>query len=68
MSRSKELGHCICNPKQSCPCDVLLQNDLCPCAGERPDPSMEKIRLTELVRKAGCASKISQTDLIRVSP
>ncbi len=66
MARSMALGHCICNPKQPCPCDVLVNDDLCPCAGERPDPTPEEVRLTRLVRKPGCASKINRSDLARV--
>lgn len=66
MKRSMALGHCVCNPKKPCPCDTLIQKDLCPCAGERPDPPKEAVRLTKYVRKAGCASKISRGDLKRV--
>ncbi|MFH1741634.1 MAG: selenide, water dikinase SelD [bacterium] len=66
MGRSMALGHCVCNPKQPCPCDILKKQNLCPCAGERPDPPKEAIRLTAHVRKAGCASKISHADLKRV--
>ena len=60
------LGHCVCNPKKPCPCNTLIEKDLCPCAGERPDPPKEAIRLTQHVRKAGCGSKISRADLKRV--
>lgn len=63
MQRSMALGHCICNPMQNCPCEILIQQDLCPCAGERPDVVEESIRLTRFVQKAGCASKVSQADL-----
>lgn len=66
MQRSLALGHCVCNPRQPCPCPSLNQQDLCPCAGERPAPSPKPVRLTRLTRKAGCASKISHTDLQRV--
>lgn len=66
MKRSIALGHCVCNPKLPCPCTVLIEQDLCPCAGERPDPPLETIRLTQHVRKAGCASKIGRADLKRV--
>lgn len=66
MRRSMALGHCVCNPKKPCPCDTLLEKNLCPCAGERPDPPREAVRLTRFVRKAGCASKIGQADLKRV--
>ena len=34
MQRSMQLGHCICDPKKPCPCDVLREHDVCPCAGE----------------------------------
>lgn len=63
MARSIKLGHCICNPKQACPCDTLRQRDICPCAGERPEQAIENVELTKLVEKAGCASKINQNDL-----
>lgn len=63
MARSMRLGHCICDPKTPCPCDRLRQQDLCPCAGERPEPPAGPVRLTQLVEKAGCASKIDQSAL-----
>lgn len=66
MQRSIKLGHCICNPKQGCPCDVFKQKAICPCAGERPEQAMENVALTALVEKAGCASKINQNDLKQV--
>ncbi len=66
MARSIALGHCVCNPRQPCPCDVLIKFDLCPCAGERSDPPKEEVKLTSHVRKAGCASKINHNDLNRV--
>ena len=58
------LGHCICDPRRPCPCDVFRDQDICPCAGERPDPvDLSQLKLTSLVRNAGCASKISPADL-----
>lgn len=66
MQRSIALGHCICNPKQGCPCDTFRERDVCPCAGERLDNALETVALTALVEKAGCASKINQNDLKRV--
>lgn len=66
MQRSIKLGHCICNPKQSCPCDVFREKDFCPCAGERPEQAVDNVNLTTLVEKAGCASKINQNDLKQV--
>ena len=66
MARSMKLGHCICDPKRPCPCDVFTNQKICPCAGERPDPvDMSTLKLTELVHNAGCASKISAADLER---
>ena len=62
MARSMQLGHCICNPKKPCPCDVLREKDVCPCAGERLDVPAGPVRLTELVESAGCASKIDPAD------
>lgn len=64
MQRSQKLGHCICDPKRPCPCDVFTEQGICPCAGERPDPvPADSIRLTERVHNAGCASKIAPADL-----
>jgi len=64
MQRSKKLGHCICDPKRQCPCDIFKSRGICPCAGERPEPTdVSKIKLTELVHNAGCASKIPAADL-----
>ncbi len=60
------LGHCICDPKTACPCDRLREQDICPCAGEAPEPAAVPVRLTQLVEKAGCASKIDQASLKRV--
>ncbi len=66
MARSRKLGHCICNPRQSCPCPIFLEQSVCPCAGERPPTRIADAALTRHVRKAGCASKIGQADLLRV--
>lgn len=64
MQRSMKLGHCICDPRKPCPCDVFQSDGYCPCAGERPDPvPVDTIRLTERVHNAGCASKIAPADL-----
>jgi selenide,water dikinase len=63
MQRSIKLGHCICNPKEPCPCDVFKQKNVCLCAGERLEEVSENVPLTRFVENAGCASKINQTDL-----
>jgi selenide,water dikinase len=64
MQRSQQLGHCICDPRKPCPCDSFRDEGICPCAGERPEKAdAARVRLTELVRNAGCASKISPGDL-----
>jgi selenide, water dikinase len=64
MERSRRLGHCICDPRKPCPCDVFTGQGLCPCAGERPDTvPAAKVRLTEMARNSGCASKIAAADL-----
>ncbi|HSA02554.1 MAG TPA: selenide, water dikinase SelD, partial [Candidatus Paceibacterota bacterium] len=64
MERSQALGHCICNPRQPCPCDIFRSQGICPCAGERPDPvDLSQFKLTDHVRNAGCASKIAPGDL-----
>ena len=66
MQRSIRLGHCICDPKQPCPCDIFKQKNICSCAGERLDAPTGPIQLTQLVEKAGCASKIDQAFLKQV--
>jgi len=66
MQRSIRLGHCICDPKKPCPCDVFKEKDICLCAGERLEAPTGPVRLTELVEKAGCASKIDQAFLKEV--
>ena len=63
MQRSIKLGHCICNPKEPCPCDLFKQENVCLCAGERLEEISENVPLTQFVENAGCASKINQTDL-----
>ena len=63
MERSIKLGHCICNPKKPCPCDVFKEHNVCQCAGEKLPDLSASVPLTSLVKNAGCASKISQTDL-----
>ncbi len=69
MSRSQRLGHCICDPRRPCPCETLLQHDVCQCAGERLKERRDGAgapRLTRLVKNAGCASKIPPGELARV--
>ncbi len=66
MQRSIRLGHCICDPKKACPCDLFKAKNVCLCAGERLDAPTGPVRLTALVEKAGCASKIDQASLKRV--
>jgi selenide, water dikinase len=66
MQRSIRLGHCICDPKQPCPCPVFKAKNVCSCAGERVDSPTGTVRLTKLVEKAGCASKIDQAFLKKV--
>jgi len=66
MQRSMQLGHCICDPKKPCPCDVLREQDVCPCAGESRQEPTGPVRLTQLVESAGCASKIDRATLLRV--
>ena len=65
MGRSIALGHCICNPKEPCPCDLFKRKNVCLCSGEREDDAPENVALTSLVENAGCASKIGQEDLKR---
>jgi selenide,water dikinase len=63
MSRSIKLGHCVCDPKQPCPCPIFKEKNICLCAGERLDSPVGPVQLTKLVHKAGCASKIDQAFL-----
>ncbi len=65
MARSIRLGHCICDPKLPCPCQLLKDKDVCLCAGERLEAPEGPVRLTQLVEKAGCASKIDRASLKR---
>jgi selenide,water dikinase len=66
MQRSIRLGHCICDPKKPCPCNVFTEHDVCLCAGERLGVAEGPVRLTRLVDSAGCASKIDQAALKEV--
>ncbi len=63
MQRSMRLGHCICDPRKPCPCDLLKEKDVCLCAGEKLEPASGPVRLTQMVESAGCASKIDQASL-----
>ena len=64
MARSQQLGHCICDPRRPCPCDIFIEGRYCPCAGERPESAAtDPVRLTRMVRHPGCASKIAPADL-----
>jgi selenide,water dikinase len=64
MERSQLLGHCICDVRRPCPCDVFRDDGICPCAGERPDPvDLSEVKLMSFVRNAGCASKIAPAEL-----
>ncbi len=68
MSRSIRLGHCVCDPRKPCPCDLFKEKDVCKCAGEREpvETSATESKLMDHVRSAGCASKIGQKDLHQV--
>jgi selenide,water dikinase len=66
MQRSMRLGHCICDPKKPCPCDLFKEKDICLCSGERLESPTGPVQLTKLVEKAGCASKIDQAFLKQV--
>ena len=66
MQRSIRLGHCICDHRLPCPCDVFKKKNICSCAGERPEAPTGPVQLTKIVEKAGCASKIDQAFLKQV--
>ena len=63
MQRSMRLGHCVCDAAKPCPCDLFKQKNVCLCAGERLEVPAGPVALTQLVEKAGCASKIDQAFL-----
>ena len=66
MQRSMKLEHCICDPKKPCPCDMFRDQNVCLCAGERPEPlDISQVRLMDYVHNAGCASKVAPLDLER---
>jgi len=66
MKRSIRLGHCICDARKPCPCDLFKEKDICLCAGERLESPVGEVKLTHLIEKAGCASKIDQAFLKQV--
>ncbi|MHC5059589.1 MAG: selenide, water dikinase SelD [Planctomycetota bacterium] len=66
MKRSIRIGHCICDPRKPCPCDLFREKDICLCAGERLEVPTGPVKLTELIEKPGCASKIDQVFLKNV--
>ena len=66
MQRSIKLGHCVCDPKQPCPCDIFKEKNICLCAGERLEEPTGEVKLTQMVEKAGCGSKIDQAFLKEV--
>lgn len=66
MNRSIRLGHCVCDPRKGCPCDIFRQQDICLCTGERPQTPLSSVKLTKLVSRPGCASKIDQAFLKRI--
>jgi selenide,water dikinase len=63
MARSIKLGHCVCDPKKPCPCDLFKKENICLCAGERLESPTGPVQLTKMIEKAGCASKIDQAFL-----
>ena len=66
MQRSIKLGHCVCDPKKPCPCDIFKGKNICLCAGERLESPTGPVQLTKMIEKAGCASKIDQAFLKEV--
>ncbi len=66
MARSRRLGHCICDPRQACPCEAFRQHDVCHCAGERLPQAGGRPVLTQLVQSPGCASKVPPGELARI--
>ena len=59
MARSIKLGHCVCDPRQPCPCALFKEKNVCTCAGERVplDEPGKKVRLTEYVGMQGARAR-----------
>jgi hypothetical protein len=41
-NKSKEIGHCVCMIKATCPCRFFINNNICHCAGEKHNETMEE--------------------------
>ena len=61
MGRSKKLGHCICDPRKNCPCNLLIEKDVCLCAGERLPPECAR-----RARSGGGADEARQERRLRL--
>lgn len=34
MQHARKIGHCVCDLKKTCPCDMLRDRGICICAGK----------------------------------
>ena len=67
MQRSMQLGHCICDPRKPCPCDLLHRAGSMSLRGGRRRPRARPRSASPSGRRAaGCASKIDQAALQRI--
>jgi len=48
MQRAKDLGHCVCNRKETCPCGTLREKNVCMCSGEAEEPIQPEEELSHV--------------------
>ena len=63
MERSMRLGHCICDPKKPCPCEMLKAQDVCCARASALSGAGRAGAADAACGEAGCASKIDQAAL-----
>jgi len=37
QDKAREIGHCLCSPVFTCPCNYFKDKNLCKCAGDKDD-------------------------------
>ena len=35
QQKAKEIGHCLCSPVFTCPCEFFKRHEVCKCANEK---------------------------------
>ena len=66
MARSMALGHCICDPKKAMPLRRLAAARRLSVCGRTAGRAGGPVRLTQLVERPGCASKIDAASLKKI--